>query len=129
MALSKYLKLDPKRLPHPSGPLSTVVPTSSIAAANKEVKAIVKEENEKERGPYEEQIDDIRLGTWPTVTSPRTMHYYPKSILQITFAGKFFPYSCIPYGIVAVVSTYHRLYLKTHSTRANDKTYKLRLWV
>ena len=95
MALLKYLKLDPKRLPHPSGPLSTVVPASSIAAANEEVIEIVKEENKKERGPCgrsaeyclvpvilqvivpprrknEEQINDIRLDTWPTVTSPRT---------------------------------------------------------
>lgn len=32
-------KLDPKRrLPHPSGPLSTTVSASSIVAANKEVK-------------------------------------------------------------------------------------------
>ena len=51
MALLKYLKLDPKRLPHPSGPLSTIVPASSIAAANEEVKEIVKEENKKERDP------------------------------------------------------------------------------
>ena len=43
MALLKYLKLDPKRLPHPSRPLSTVVPSSSIAATNEEVKAIIKE--------------------------------------------------------------------------------------
>ena len=40
----KFLKLDPakKGLPHPSGPLSTIIPTSSsIAAANEEMKTIV----------------------------------------------------------------------------------------
>ena len=55
MALLKYLKLDPakKGLPHPSGPFSTIIPTSSIVAANKEVKTIVTTgENKKERGPY-----------------------------------------------------------------------------
>ena len=55
MALLKFLKLDPtkKRLPHPSEPLSIVIPTSSIAAANEEVKAIVTTaENKNERGPY-----------------------------------------------------------------------------
>ena len=52
MALFKYLKLDPKWLPHPSRPLSSVFPSSSIAAENEEVKAIVKEGNKKERGPY-----------------------------------------------------------------------------
>jgi len=43
MAFLKYFKLDKKRLPHPSGPLSIIIPSSSIAAANEEVKAIVKE--------------------------------------------------------------------------------------
>ena len=128
MALLKYLKLNPKRLPHPSGPISTVVPTSSIAAANEKVKEIVKEENKKERGPCgrsaeyrlvpvilqvivpprrknEEQIDDIRLHAWPTVTLP------PATI------GKFFPYSCIPYGTVVVVSTY----LKTYVFHASER--------
>ena len=61
MALLKYLKLDPKRLPYPSGPLSTIVPTSSIAAANEEVKAIVKEENKKERGLYVKFSNEAKL--------------------------------------------------------------------
>ena len=61
MALLKYLKLDPKRLPHPSRPLSTVVPASSIAAANEKVKAIVKEENMKERGPYVKFSNEAKL--------------------------------------------------------------------
>ena len=55
MALLKFLKLDPtkKGLPHPSEPLSTVIPALSIAAANKEVKKIVTTgENKNERGPY-----------------------------------------------------------------------------
>jgi len=41
MALLKYFKSDKKRLPHPSGPLSIIVPSSSIATANEEVKVIV----------------------------------------------------------------------------------------
>jgi len=41
MALLKYLKLDKKRFPHPSGLLSIIIPSSSIAAGNKEVKVIV----------------------------------------------------------------------------------------
>ena len=63
MALLKYLKLDPKKkLPHPSGPLSTIVPSSSIAAANEEVKAIVvKGENKKERGPYVKFSNEAKL--------------------------------------------------------------------
>ena len=51
MALLRFLKLDPtkKRLPHPSGPLSTIISSSSIAVANEEVKTIVTAEDKKSR--------------------------------------------------------------------------------
>ena len=40
-------------LPHPSGPLSTIISTLSVATVNEEVKTIVTAgENKKERGPY-----------------------------------------------------------------------------
>ena len=55
MALLKFLKLDPakKRLPHPSGLLSSIIPSSSIATANEEVKTIVTAgEDKKEQGLY-----------------------------------------------------------------------------
>ena len=43
------MELDPKkRLPHPSGPLSTIISASSITAANEEVKSIIT--TGKERG-------------------------------------------------------------------------------
>ena len=64
MALLKFLKLDPakKGLPHPSGPLSTVIPASSIAAANEEVKKIVTTgENKNERGPYVKFSNEAKL--------------------------------------------------------------------
>ena len=64
IALLKYLKLDPakKGLPHPSGQLSTIIPASSIAAANEEVKTIVTAgENKKERGPYVKFSSEAKL--------------------------------------------------------------------
>ena len=69
MALLKFLKLDPakKGLPHPSGPArkwatSTVIPASSIAAANEEVKKIVTTgENKNERGPYVKFSNEAKL--------------------------------------------------------------------
>ena len=64
MALLKFLKLDPakKGLPHPSGPLSTVIPASSIAAANEKVKKIVTTgENKNERGPYVKFSNEAKL--------------------------------------------------------------------
>ena len=63
MALLKFLKLDAKRgLPHPSGPLSTIVPASSIATANEELKAIVTTgESKKERGPYVKFSNEAKL--------------------------------------------------------------------
>ena len=56
--------MDPakKGLPHPSGPLSTVIPASSIAAANEEVKKIVTTgENKNERGPYVKFSNEAKL--------------------------------------------------------------------
>ena len=63
MALLKFLKLDPakKGLPHPSGPLSTVIPASSIAAANEEVKIVTTGENKNERGPYVKFSNEVKL--------------------------------------------------------------------
>jgi len=43
MALLKYLQ-HTSALPKPQGPLSRVMPSSSIAAANKEVKRVLDEE-------------------------------------------------------------------------------------
>ena len=50
MALLKYFQRS--RLPNPNGPLSNHVPPSSIAAANKEVKALLEKTLNKERGKY-----------------------------------------------------------------------------
>ena len=64
IALLKFLKLDPakKRLPHPSGLLPTIIPTSSIALANEEVKTFVTTgENKKERGPYVKLSNEANL--------------------------------------------------------------------
>ena len=64
MTLLKFLKLDPvkKRLPHPSGPLSTIIPSSSIAAANEEMKMIVTAgEDKKEWGPYVKFSSEAKL--------------------------------------------------------------------
>ena len=51
MAPLKFFKLDPakKGLTHPSGPLSTVTSTLSIAEVNEEVEMIRRKENKKER--------------------------------------------------------------------------------
>ena len=60
MALLKFFKLDPKkRLPHPSGPLSTIVPASSTTGANEEVKSIIT--TGKERGPYMKFFNEAKL--------------------------------------------------------------------
>ena len=65
MALLKYFKpINRSTMPLPSGPLSEIVPSSSIEAANKEVESIVSHKNDPEeysataeskvmkRGPY-----------------------------------------------------------------------------
>ena len=59
MALLKFLKLDPakKRFPHSSGPLSTIIPSSSIAAANEEVKT----GEDKKSGPYVKFSSKVKL--------------------------------------------------------------------
>ena len=52
LALLKFLKLDPakKWLPHPSGLLPTIIPASSIALANEEVKHLLQQEKTKGKG-------------------------------------------------------------------------------
>ena len=52
MAMYKYLKPVDPALPKPEGSLSLVVPSSSIAAANKEVKRVINREGESKRGKY-----------------------------------------------------------------------------
>ena len=64
MALLKFLKLDlaKKGLPHPSGSLSTIIPTSSIAAANEKVKTFVTTgENKKMKGSYVKFFNEAKL--------------------------------------------------------------------
>ena len=58
------MKLDSlkKRLPHPSGPQSTINPFSSIAAVNEEVKTIaIAGEVKKEQGPYVKFSNEVKL--------------------------------------------------------------------
>ena len=51
-----------KRLLHPSGLLSTIIPSSYIAAANEEVKTIVTAgEDKKEQGPYVKFSSEAKL--------------------------------------------------------------------
>ena len=55
MSLYRYFSAVDKtsKLPDPSGPLSKVVPSSSIEAANSKVFAVLKLDQEKKtRGPY-----------------------------------------------------------------------------
>ena len=72
------------KLPDPSGPLSKVVPSSSVEAANSKVSAALKLDQEKKtRGPYgrvsaEKKAEIGRRGAEHSVAS--TVHYY---------AGKF----------------------------------------
>ena len=58
MALLKYFKRDDTKavLPNPEGPLSTIMPSSSIQALNKSVEPLLSASDNKEsgsRGPYE----------------------------------------------------------------------------
>ena len=70
MALLKYLQRT-STLPKPQGPLSRIMPSSSVAAANEEVKQVLDEEGKKP--------DD------PTVTSKRSPYqrFTPEEKLQI----------------------------------------------
>lgn len=49
---------------------------------------------------------------------PMVTHCYSKTILWIIhfqLVGKYFPYNCFSYGIMAVVAIYHWFYFKTHA--------------
>ena len=51
MALFQYFKREKNNLPNPHGPLSQSVPSTSIAAANSEVRSVIVRNNKK-RGQY-----------------------------------------------------------------------------
>ena len=55
MALLKYFKRDDTTLPNPEGPLSTIMPFSSIQALNKSVEPLLSASDKESgsRGPYE----------------------------------------------------------------------------
>ena len=62
MSLYRYFRMN-KNLPHPSGPLSKIVPSSSIEAANAKVSVLLTEPQNPEekvvgRGPYQ------KLSAW-----------------------------------------------------------------
>ena len=61
MALLKYFQKT-SALPNPNGPLSSHVPPSSIASANKEVKPLVDTCPAKGRGKY--SVDEEKLLKW-----------------------------------------------------------------
>ena len=55
MALLKYFKRETSEnngLPDPSGPLTKSVPSTSIAAANLNVRSIIESQNRQKRGNY-----------------------------------------------------------------------------
>jgi len=52
MSLLKYFQLGNPMLPKPDGPLSTAVPSSNIAAANKEVKQLLDKADNLDRTAY-----------------------------------------------------------------------------
>ena len=57
MSLLKYFQLSNSTLPKPDGPLSQVISSSSITAANKEVKGVLDQSNKplgkRKHGAYE----------------------------------------------------------------------------
>ena len=51
-ALFRYFKREKNNLPYPHGPLAQSVPSTSIAAANSEVRSVIESQNNKKRGQY-----------------------------------------------------------------------------
>ena len=65
MALLKYFKpINRSTLPLPSGPLSEIVPSSSIKAANKEVESIFFHENDPEENSATAESKMIKRGPY-----------------------------------------------------------------
>ena len=52
MALFRYFKREKNNLPDPHGPLAQSVPSTSIEAANSEVRSVIESQNNKKRGQY-----------------------------------------------------------------------------
>jgi len=78
MALLKYLQRT-STLPKPQGPLSRIMPSSSVAAANEEVKRVLDEEGKKPDNPtvtskrsqyHQEKIANQRYGTRYMANNP-----------------------------------------------------------
>lgn len=84
MALYKYFQ-STSMLPKPDGPLSVIIPSSTIAAANKEVKQVLN------TGSSDEGND-----TMPTSKRGKYEHFTPKEEVQI---GK----RAVEYGVTASV--------------------------
>ena len=96
-----------KRLPNLSGPLSTIVPASSITAANEEVKSIIT--TGKERGPYmrfseEAKLAIARYAAKNGVVASNSLCHFASRFPDLKESSvkflKNFSYSCLPYCIM-----------------------------
>ena len=69
MSLLKYFQLANPTLPKPNGPLSTSVPSSSIAAANREVKQLLDKAENNERTDSPRATSTSKRGTYERFTA------------------------------------------------------------
>ena len=69
MSLLKYFQMANPTLPKPDGPLSTAVPSSSIAAANREVKQLLDKANKHGRTDYLRTTLTSKRGTYERFTA------------------------------------------------------------
>ena len=88
MSLLRYFKSSSDtKLPDPRGPLSTTVPSSSIAAANAEVKRVIEtEENSdgRKRGHYEKFSTELKFQIGKHAAEngvAATMRFYAKKFV------------------------------------------------
>ena len=80
MALYRYFcsANDDRKLPDPRGPLSKTIPSSAIASANSEIKALTQSEDRK-RGQYAKLTPELRFEVGKRATEhgvAATIRYY-----------------------------------------------------
>ena len=107
MSLFKYFKCSdpahPKMLPQPDGPLVTLMPSSSIVAANKEVKTTLDSSVEHDQGTENRQHLFLGVHRLPLPTTYNSNAVWIMSVVHFFVAAKPLADRSFPYVLVNMI--------------------------